>query len=204
MKPLIIGIAGGTGSGKTTVAQAIAKSLNDDGVAIIQHDSYYRDRSDLPFAEREKINFDHPDALETNLFVQHLRELIAGREIRIPVYDFTTHTRKKGGLLIASQKAIIIEGILIFAEKELRDLMDVKIFVDTDDDIRFIRRFQRDINERGRNTETVIRQYLETVRPMHIEFAEPSRKYADIIIPEGHNPIAIDMVVSMIQRIQGH
>ena len=199
-RPFIIGIAGGTGSGKTSVVNEIVKSLNNNNVVVIQHDSYYRDRSHLPFEERENINFDHPDALETDLLIQHFKDLIAGRKISIPAYDFKAHTRKRGGVLIAAQQTIIVEGILIFVEKRLRKLMDVKIFVDTDDDIRFIRRVQRDINDRGRSIESVISQYLETVRPMHIEFVEPSKKYADIIIPEGHNPVALDMVVSLIQN----
>jgi uridine kinase len=198
-RTFIIGVAGGTGSGKTTVAQAIINNLNHQTVIIIQHDSYYKDRGNLPFSKREKINYDHPDALETGLLVKHLKELISGRKVEIPEYNFTNHTRKKNGKIVALTKAIIVEGILIFTDRDLRELMDIKIFVDTDDDIRFIRRLQRDIKERNRSIESVIEQYLETVRPMHIEFVETSKKYADIIIPEGHNPIAIDMVVSMIK-----
>ncbi len=199
-KPLIIGVAGGTGSGKTTVVQAIVNTLNHQDVVTIQHDFYYRDRSYLSPSEREKINYDHPDALETELLVKHLKELIEGKEIEIPVYDFTIHTRKKEGINLSPAKVIIVEGMLIFTDHNLRELMDIQIFVDTDDDIRFIRRLQRDMKERGRNMESVIQQYMGTVRPMHIEFVEPSRKYADIIIPEGHNPVAIDMVVSMVKH----
>lgn len=199
-RPFVIGIAGGTGSGKTSVVNEIVKSLNNNNVVVIQHDFYYRDRSHIPFEDRKNINFDHPDALETDLLIQHLKDLMARRKISIPAYDLKTHTRKKAGVLIAAQQTIIVEGILIFVEKRLRELMDVKIFVDTDDDIRFIRRIQRDMNDRGRSIESVISQYLETVRPMHIEFVEPSKKYADVIIPEGHNPVALDMVVSMIQN----
>lgn len=200
IKPFIIGVAGGTGSGKTTVTEAIVSSLNDQDIIVIQHDSYYRDRSHLPLTEREKINYDHPDALETELLVKHLKQLKSGRQVEIPIYDFSTHTRKRRAKNVKPAKAIIIDGILIFTDRSLRELMDIKIFVDADDDIRFIRRLQRDIKERNRSMESVIEQYMETVRPMHIEFVEPSRRYADIIIPEGHNPIAIDIVVSMIRN----
>ncbi len=203
-KPLIIGVAGGTASGKTTIANAIMESINHPQMVMIQHDAYYKDASDLPLAERAKINFDHPDSLETDLMVHHLRELIAGRSIEMPVYDFSTHSRLKKGILKKPAKVIIIEGILIFCEKALRDLMDVKIFVDTDSDLRFIRRLKRDIQQRQRSMESVIDQYLGTVRPMHISFVEPSRKYADIIIPEGHNPVSTAMVVTMIRhRLRG-
>jgi uridine kinase len=199
-KPLIIGVAGGTASGKTTIANAIMESINHPQMVIIQHDAYYRDVRHLPLAERAKINFDHPDALETDLMVRHLRELVAGRSIEMPVYDFSTHTRLKRGVIKKPAKVIIIEGILIFCEQALRELMDVKIFVDTDSDLRFIRRLKRDIEERRRSLESVIGQYLETVRPMHITFVEPSRRYADIIIPEGHNPVSTAMVVTLIRQ----
>lgn len=202
-KPLIIGVAGGTASGKTTIANAIMASIasiNHPQVVMIQHDAYYRDASHLPLAERARINFDHPDALETGLMVRHLRELIAGRSIEMPVYDFSTHARLKKGIVKKPAKVIVIEGILIFCEKTLRELMDVKIFVDTAPDLRFIRRLKRDIQERRRSMDSVIGQYLGTVRPMHEAFVEPSRKYADIIIPEGHNPVSTDMVVTMIRQ----
>jgi uridine kinase len=199
-KPLIIGVAGGTASGKTTIANAIMESINHPQMVMIQHDAYYRDVSHMPPAERAKINFDHPDALETDLMVRHLRELVAGRSIEMPVYDFSTHMRLAKGILKKPAKVIIIEGILIFCEQELRELMDVKIFVDTDNDLRFIRRLKRDIQERQRSLESVIGQYLGTVRPMHIAFVEPSRKYADIIIPEGHNPVSTAMVVTLIRQ----
>jgi uridine kinase len=203
-KPLIIGVAGGTASGKTTIANAIMESINHPQMVMMQHDAYYKDASHLPLAERARINFDHPDALETELMVRHLRGLIAGRSIEMPVYDFSTHTRLKKGMIKKPAKVIIIEGILIFCEQALRELMDVKIFVDTDSDLRFIRRLKRDIQERQRSLESVIGQYLGTVRPMHIAFVEPSRKYADIIIPEGHNPVSTAMVVTMIrQRLHG-
>jgi len=199
-KPLIIGVAGGTASGKTTIANAIMDAINHPQMVVIQHDAYYRDVSHLPLADRARINFDHPDALETDLMVHHLRELIAGRSIEMPVYDFSTHTRLKTGVIKKPAKVIIIEGILIFCEQALRDLMDVKIFVDTDSDLRFIRRLRRDIEERRRSLKSVIDQYLGTVRPMHIVFVEPSRRYADIIIPEGHNPVSTAMVVTLIRQ----
>ncbi|MCU0235637.1 MAG: uridine kinase [Acidobacteria bacterium] len=203
-KPLIIGVAGGTASGKTTIANAIMESINHPQMVMIQHDAYYKDASHLPLAERARINFDHPDALETDLMVRHLQELIAGRPIEMPVYDFSTHARLERGIVKKPAKVIIIEGILIFCEPALRALMDVKIYVDTANDLRFIRRLKRDIQERQRSMESVIGQYLGTVRPMHEAFVEPSRKYADIIIPEGHNPVSTAMVVTMIrQRLRG-
>ncbi|MBM3293695.1 MAG: uridine kinase [Candidatus Aminicenantes bacterium] len=199
-KPLIIGVAGGTASGKTTIADAIMASINHPEMVMIPHDAYYRDVGHLTLAERSKINFDHPDALETDLMVRHLRELIAGRPVEMPVYDFSTHARLPKGIVKKPAKVIIIEGILIFCEQALRDLMDVKIFVDTDGDLRFIRRLRRDIQERHRSLESVIDQYMKTVRPMHIAFVEPSRKYADIIIPEGHNPVSTSLVVTLIRQ----
>lgn len=202
MKPVIVGVAGGTGSGKTTVSHAILERVGHDRIAYIQHDSYYRDLSHLPMEERSRVNFDHPDALENDLLVRHLRQLMAGQPAEIPIYDFTTHTRRKETRTVLPHRVILLEGILIFADKTLREMMDVKIYVDTDADLRFIRRLERDIAERGRTMESVIRQYLETVRPMHLEFVEPSKRYADIIIPEGgFNTIAIDMVVSRIEAL---
>ncbi|MCJ7667752.1 MAG: uridine kinase [Anaerolineae bacterium] len=202
MKPIIIGVAGGTGSGKTTVSVAILERVGREQITYIQHDSYYKDLSPLPLEERHKINFDHPDALDTNLLVEHLKRLQAGSLIEVPIYDFTTHTRKRETRRVEPRAVTLVEGILIFADKALRELMDVKIFVDTDADIRFLRRLQRDITERGRTLESVIRQYLETVRPMHLEFVEPSKRYADIIIPEGgFNITAIDMVVAKVQSM---
>jgi len=202
-KPLIIGVAGGTASGKTTIANAIKESINYSQMLMLQHDAYYKDVSALPLAERARINFDHPDALETDLMVRHLRDLIAGRSIEMPVYDFSTHTRLRKGIIKKPAKVIILEGILIFCEQALRELMDVKIFVDTDSDLRFIRRLKRDLQERQRSLESVIDQYLKTVRPMHIAFVEPSRRYADIIIPEGHNPVSTELVVNMIRQRMG-
>ncbi len=204
MKRIIIGVAGGTGSGKTTVSEAILDRVGDDRIAYIQHDSYYKDLGHLPPEERGKVNFDHPDALDSELLAQHLRLLKEGQAVEVPVYDFTTHTRPSETRRIEARKVIVVEGILIFAERALRDLMDVKIYVDTDADIRFIRRLQRDITERGRNAASVIQQYLETVRPMHLEFVEPSKRYADIIIPEGgFNITAIDMIVARVQAMIG-
>jgi uridine kinase len=202
MKPIVIGVSGGTGSGKTTVVQAILERVGAERIAYIQHDSYYRDQSHLPPEERARVNFDHPDSLETELLVKHVRQLLAGQAVEVPVYDFTTHTRTKRTQRVEPRRVILVEGILIFAEPTLRDLMDVKIYVDTDADIRFIRRLQRDIAERGRTMESVIEQYLTTVRPMHMEFVEPSKRYADVIIPEGgFNVVALDMVVARVQGL---
>ena len=199
-KPLIIGVAGGTGAGKTTIVNAIIERIGHHGVELIQHDSYYRDNSHLPIEERVKLNYDHPDALETDLLVEHLKLLTSGREIEMPVYDFTIHNRLPKGIVKKPAKVIIVEGILIFVDPDLRRMMDVKIFVDTDSDLRFIRRLRRDLVERQRTLESVVQQYLETVRPMHITFVEPSKKHADVIIPEGHNPVSTDMVVTMIRH----
>lgn len=201
---IIIGVAGGTGSGKTTVAQEILQRVGRDRIAYIQHDSYYRDQSHLPFQERTRVNYDHPDSLESELLVEHLKQLRAGRPVEVPIYDFTTHTRRPETRRVEPRRVILVEGILIFADRALRDMMDVKIFVDTDPDIRFIRRLQRDIRERGRSMESVIEQYLSTVRPMHMEFVEPSKRYADVIIPEGgFNVVALDMVVARVLALIG-
>lgn len=200
--PLVIGIAGGTGSGKTTVARTILRRVGADHIAFLPHDAYYRDLSGLPLEERKKLNFDHPDSLETELMIQHLHALKSWQPAPLPVYDFATHTRVARTVLVEPQAIILVEGILIFYEIELRKLFDVKIFVDTDADIRFIRRLQRDISERGRTAESVMKQYLETVRPMHMEFVEPSKRYADVIIPEGgFNTVALDMVVSRVEAL---
>jgi len=204
MKRIVIGVAGGTGSGKTTVSQTILDRVGHDRIAYIQHDSYYKDLSHLPPAERDETNFDHPDSLESRLLAEHLRLLKEGNAVDLPLWDFVTHTRKPETRRIEPHKVVLVEGILIFAEKALRELMDIKIYVDTDADIRFIRRLQRDITERGRSVESVIRQYTETVRPMHLEFVEPSKRYADIIIPEGgFNVTAIDMIVARVQAMIG-
>ena len=201
-EPAVIGIAGGTGSGKTTVAEVILDRAGADNIALLPQDAYYKGLSDLPKAQREVVNFDHPASLETDLLVEHLKGLKANRSVEIPVYDFATHSRTNQTIRIDPQPIVLVEGILIFVESELRELFDVKIFVDTPADIRFIRRLQRDLTERGRSLESVIHQYQTTVRPMHMEFVEPSKRYADVIIPEGGlNTVAMDMVVSRIEAL---
>ncbi len=200
--PLVIGIAGGSGSGKTTVAQTILQRVGPERISFLQHDAYYKDLSGLPPARRAEVNFDHPDSLETDLLIQHIEMLKAGQPVQVPIYDFATHSRTERTFTVKPRGVILVEGILIFAEAALRELFNIKIFVDTDADIRFIRRLQRDISERGRTTESVVHQYLSTVRPMHLEFVEPSKRYADIIIPEGgHNLTALEMVVARIERL---
>lgn len=203
MDHLVIGIAGGTGSGKTTVTQKILERLRvQDNVVVIQHDSYYKDITAYPGLTPDKINFDHPDSLETSLLVRHIRELKRDISVDQPIYNFTTHSRLKDTLRLASKDIIIIEGILILVEKELRDLMDIKIFVDTDADERLLRRLRRDILERGRSIESVMNQYVSTVKPMHLEFVEPSKHWADIIVPRGgDNLVAIDMVAVKIETM---
>ena len=203
--PIVIGVAGGSGSGKTTVVRRIVDSLGDRQVTVLEHDRYYRDRNDLRLEERAALNYDHPDALETDLLVDHVRVLRAGRSIEVPVYDFARHARQSNTETVAPRRAIIVEGILIYTDAPLRALMDVKVFVDADDDTRFIRRLQRDIAERGRTVQSVIDQYLGTVKPMHLEFVEPSKRYADVIIPlGGHNAVAIDMLLTLIRSLAGH
>jgi len=200
--PLVIGIAGGSGSGKTTVANVILERVGEEQIAYLPHDAYYKDLRNLPAPQRAEVNFDHPDSLENELLIEHIERLQAGRGIHLPIYDFTTHTRTARTVPIPPRKIILIEGILLFAEPRLRQLCAVKIFVDTDGDLRFIRRLQRDLTERGRTTEAVIHQYLATVRPMHLEFVEPSKRYADIIIPEGgYNHVALDLVVARIKNL---
>jgi len=200
--PLVIGIAGGSGSGKTTVAQTILQRVGPDRISFLQHDSYYKDLSGLPPAQRVVVNFDHPNSLETDLLIQHIQQLKSGQAVAIPIYDFSTHSRTDRTFTVQPRGVILVEGILIFVEASLREIFDVKIFVDTDSDIRFIRRLQRDISERGRTTESVIKQYMTTVRPMHMEFVETSKRYADVIIPEGgFNVAALDMVVAHIESL---
>ena len=202
VQPVLIGVAGGSGSGKTTVSRAILDRVGRDRIVYLQHDAYYRDRGSLPMAERARINYDHPDSLQTDLLVEHLRQLRACRAIDLPQYDFAQHIRKAETRRVEPQPIILVEGILIFGDRALREMFDIKIFVDTDADLRFIRRLQRDLAERGRTMDSVVDQYTETVRPMHLEFVEPSKRYADLIIPEGgFNQIAIDMVVARINAM---
>jgi len=202
MPPILIGVAGGSGSGKTTVSQAILDRVGHDRISYLQHDAYYCDRSQLPFEKRTQINYDHPDSLETELLVKQLQNLRDGNPIDSPIYDFAKHVRKIETRRIEPSAIILIEGILIFVDRALREMFDIKIFVDTDADVRFIRRLERDIAERGRTTDSVIQQYLATVRPMHLEFVEPSKRYADLIIPEGgFNQIAIDIIVARINAL---
>jgi uridine kinase len=198
---LVVAIAGGTGSGKTSVANAIRKKLGDEHIAFISHDSYYKDLSHLTLEKRAANNFDHPNSLDTELMVEDLKKLRNGQATNIPMYDFSTHSRISTVELVEPKPVLLVEGILIFSEPELRNQFDIKIFVDAPADIRLIRRLERDRKERGRDGHSVIKQYLSTVRPMHIEFVEPSKRHADIIIPEGgHNKIALDMVISRLQR----
>lgn len=199
---LVIGIAGGSGSGKTTVAQEILQRVGPDRIAFLQHDSYYKDLSGLPPTQRAEVNFDHPNSLETDLLIEHIACLRDGKAVEVPIYDFSTHSRTGRTFTVQPRRVILVEGILIFTEAALREMFDVKIFVDTDSDIRFIRRLERDLKERGRTTESVIKQYQSTVRPMHLEFVEPSKRYADVIIPEGgHNTAALDMVVARVDAL---
>lgn len=200
-KPLIIGVAGGSGSGKTTVVSTISHTLGSNKHLLLQHDSYYRDLKHLPFEERIKHNFDHPASLETELLIRHINALCEEYPIEVPQYDFSKHIRKEETTTITPKDVILIDGILIFSEPELLELMDVKIFVDTDDDIRLLRRLKRDINERGRSVESVMEQYQKFVRPMHLEFVRPSKRYADVIIPRGgKNKVALDMVLALINE----
>ena len=202
MNNLIIGIAGGSGSGKTTLACRLKALFGEDEVRLISHDSYYKRHDELPFEERCKQNYDHPDAFETDLMVEQLKELKAGKAIRCPVYSYADHQRTSETELIRPSKVVIVEGILIFQDPRLREMLDIKIFVETDADVRILRRALRDVRDRGRTLESVITQYLTTVKPMHEQFVEPSRKYADIIVLEGgHNLVALDMIM---QRIASH
>ncbi|MDX2160561.1 MAG: uridine kinase [bacterium] len=201
-RPVTIAVAGGTGSGKTTIAMAILDRVGTHNIAYVPHDAYYKDYSDVPLAERGNINYDHPDAFETSLMRDHIMQLQAWQSVNIPIYDYAGYRRTENVQLIASQPIIMVEGILVLAEASLRPLFDVKIYVDADPDIRFIRRLQRDLIERGRTVESVIAQYIATVRPMHLDFVEPSKRYADVIIPEGgFNTVAIDMVSDRIRSL---
>lgn len=201
-RPVFLGIAGGSGCGKTTVVGALVAGLAPAEVAIVHHDAYYRDFAHLPPQERARINFDHPDSLETSLLVEHLEALRRGRPVEVPTYDFATHTRRRGTEPVKPTPVVIVDGILVLADPDLRAMMDIRIFIDTDPDLRFIRRLQRDVDERGRTHESVVDQYLATVRPMHLEFVEPSKRYADVIVPEGgFNRVAVEMIVARLQGI---
>lgn len=201
-EPLVIGIAGGSGSGKTTLAQSILHQIGENRIAFLPHDAYYRDQAELPYEERKKVNYDHPDALETSLLIQHIKALQAGHAIDLPVYDFVAYTRSAETIRVEPKSIILVEGILIFTEPELRNLFSMKLFVDADPDLCFIRRLTRDITERGRPLESIIRQYLATVRPSYIEFVEPSKRFADVIIPEGgKNAVALQMVIARLKSM---
>lgn len=199
---VVFGVAGGTASGKTTVADTILETVGASRVAYLPHDAYYRNMSHLPLDERAQLNYDHPNSLETELLVSHIEQLLAGEAVDVPVYDFTEHRRTEETIRVVPSPIILVEGILIFTDSRLRELMDIKIYVDTDPDVRFIRRMVRDLEERGRSLDSIIKQYLETVRPMHLEFVEPSKRYADIIIPRGGlNKVALDMVVARLMAL---
>jgi uridine kinase len=202
MTAVTVGVAGGTGSGKTTLVQSLIERIGAERIAFLPHDAYYRDLADFPAEQRVHTNFDHPDSLETDLLVAHLKQLRAGESVAMPQYDFLTHTRRQQTVVVAPRPLILVEGILIFVDRALREAFDIKLYVDTDADVRLIRRLQRDIEERGRTVQSVIGQYLSTVRPMHLEFVEPSKRYADLIVPEGgFNVVALDMIVARIEAI---
>jgi uridine kinase len=204
LKPIVIGIGGGTGSGKTTVAKEVRKHFPEESVVIIHHDSYYLDRGGLSPKQRELINYDHPDSFDNELLIEHLNELRSGRSIEKPIYDFETHTRRAETITVRPARIILLEGILVLAEDNLREIMDIKLYVDTDADERFIRRLRRDIVDRGRTVDQVIEQYLKTVRPMHLQFVETSKRYADVIIPEGgQNLVAVDLITTKVRDILG-
>ncbi len=202
-RSITIAIAGGSGSGKTTVARTILDRIGEENIAYLPHDSYYRDLSDLPQEQHAAINFDHPDALDTELFMEHIAALQRYESINVPIYDFSTDSRTEQVRVVQPQRIVLVEGILIFTDAKLREMFDVRIFVDTDDDVRFIRRLQRDVADRGRTPESVIDQWMSTVRPMHLEFVEPSKRYAHVIIPEGGmNSVAMEMVIARIEALR--
>lgn len=201
-KPILIGIAGGSGSGKSTVTNELVELIDDDKVAVIAQDSYYKSQNTLPYEQRVETNYDHPFAFDNDLLIEHLNKLKKGESIEMPIYDFEIHNRKEETKHVEPREVIILEGILILNEEEIRDLLDIKVFVDTDSDVRIIRRILRDIKERGRSLESVILQYMSTVRPAHMQFVEPSKRYADVIIPEGgYNKVAIDLIYSKIMSV---
>lgn len=200
-RPVIIGIAGGSGSGKTTIAEAVVTAVGDNTVVLVQHDSYYRDLPHLELVERSKVNYDHPDSLETELLIHHIEELRAGREVHRPVYDFAVHRRTDKTVLVRPEPVVVIEGILVLSEPDLRKTMDLRIYVDADADLRLMRRLRRDIIERERTFESVMQQYEQTVRPMHLQFVEPSKRYADIIVPNGYNAGAVGTITSMMRDV---
>ena len=203
-KAILIGIAGGTGSGKTSIAKTLMKNIGRKEVVVLEQDSYYQDLGHLPLAERHKINFDHPDSVDFERMHQDLAALLAGNSVDVPIYDYTQHTRKDETRHICNHRLIILEGILVLADARVRELMDIKIYVDTADDVRFIRRMMRDVKTRGRSFESVVDQYYDTVRPMHLQFVEPTKRFADIIIPEGgHNQVAIDLLKTKINALLG-
>ena len=202
--PLFVGVAGGSGSGKTTVVERIMSGLAPHPVTLIHHDAYYFDYGHLTMEERAEVNFDHPASLETDLLVEHLDRLARGEAVELPLYDFKTHTREPETQKARATPVIIVDGILVLADREIRRRLDIKIFVDADSDIRFIRRLERDIERRGRTLESVVKQYMSTVRPMHLEFVEPSKRYADVIVPVGgENEVAVDMVVTKLREVLG-
>lgn len=201
MDTILIGIAGGTGSGKTTLADKLVESFGRDEVSILRHYNYYKRHDDIPFEERAKLNYDHPDAFDTDLLCQHILELKAGKSIEMPVYDYAMHNRSDKTILVHPAPVIVLEGILLFVEKDLCDLMDIKVFVDTDADVRILRRILRDVKERGRSLDSVVTQYLTTVKPMHEQFVEPSKRRADVIIPEGgQNTVALEMLIERVRK----
>lgn len=204
MKVMVIGVAGGTGSGKTTITEHLQKELGSN-ISVVKHDNYYKRHDELTYDERSQLNYDHPDAFDTDLMVEHLKELKAGRAVECPVYDFTVHNRSNETLRIEPSKVIVVEGILILQDPALVDLLDIKIFVDTDADVRIIRRILRDVESRGRSLESVTSQYLTTVKPMHEQFVEPSKRNADVIVPEGgHNVVALEMIIDRVRRHIDH
>ncbi len=201
-RPVVLGVAGGSGSGKSTVVREVRRILGDDVTSVLHHDAYYRDLAHLPFEARVEVNFDHPDALETELMVEHLHALLRGVPVQVPTYDFSTHTRAPQTELVHPTPVVVVDGILVLADPRLRDVMDLKVYVDTEADIRLLRRIRRDVVKRGRTADSVIAQYEATVRPMHLEFVEPSKRFADLVVPEGgYNRVAVDLVVTRLRAL---